>query len=57
MNNMIYSAFLGSPSLGQLCFVIFDYYETWLTLYRLNIMAFPVMEFQDQGYKIRKVFA
>ena len=21
------------------------------------IMAFPVMEFQDQGYKIRKVFA
>ena len=22
-----------------------------------NIMAFPVMKFQDQGYKIRKIFA
>ena len=24
---------------------------------KLYIMALPVMEFQDQGYKIRKVFA
>ena len=23
----------------------------------VHIMAFPVMEFQDQGYKIRKIFA
>ena len=23
----------------------------------INIMAFPVMEFQDQGYKIRNIFA
>ena len=23
----------------------------------MHTMAFPVMEFQDQGYKIRKVFA
>ena len=24
---------------------------------KTHIMAFPVMEFQDQGYKIRKIFA
>ena len=28
----------------------------WVTIELLN-MALPVMEFQDQGYKIRKVFA
>ena len=40
MNNITFSAVLTSPSLGPtwpVGLVIFDYRETWLTLYRLNI--------------------
>ena len=46
--------FLGNlvAPIVQLEHVLIKFFVTFL-----NTMAFPVMEFQDQGYKIRKVFA
>ena len=41
MNNMTFYAFLASSSLGELDFLVLlsliRYWETWLTLYRLNM--------------------
>ena len=33
------------------------FFNQYLFSFISRFMAFPVMEFQDQGYKIRKIFA
>ena len=44
---------------GSFCLLLSSRYHSRLPILRLGMysMALPVMEFQDQGYKIIKIFA
>ena len=46
----------GNLNSSQVICNLISYMESYLNK-QINIMAFQVMEFQDQGYKTRKIFA